>query len=156
MEKNRLFSLALAVITALFVMMIGRSCVSNINDTNKKHKKDKSAKTSQESTLPDYGLYGLQDSTYYVPPAEPQTEAPTEAEYEVVTDLIGRVVETIPITTQPQEIAETAPETTKERSILEEYHDKHDTIEETATVNDKNTAPTQKYEFPDSVDITIR
>lgn len=154
MERSRLFSLMLAVLTAVFVMMIGKSCVGDINRQNKRHRQKENTNAAQESTMPDYGKYGLEDSPHYVPPQTEATEPEvTEPQVEVVTDMLGRVVETIPVTQPPAE-REEIPVSTKEKTLLEQYHEQYDTPAPEVEV--QKTQPAQEYELPDSVDITIR
>ena len=61
-----------------------------------------------------------------IPTETAATEPATEKMYEEVTNILGSVIETIPITTEPSAASETTAQgTTTTKSILDEYNEKN-------------------------------
>ncbi|MBR2283343.1 MAG: hypothetical protein IJ874_02835 [Ruminococcus sp.] len=138
MEKNRLNAIMLAILAACIVIMIGKGCSSGMSGG-----KDSSEPVvTQPASMPEDNFSLQGQPGYYaepgtVPPgyegdAAP-TEPPAEPDYITVTDLLGRVEGTIPITAATDETgavisgtettAADVPEDTTEptRSLLDEY-----------------------------------
>jgi hypothetical protein len=140
MERSRLVSLILMMISCMAVMMLVRACMSNAQEANNRNKSAGAPNDGPhivENTVPaglDSGAEDFAGSGVETEPEEP-------SEYiEYVTDLIGQVIETIPHTVAP---AETEPEETTEdtRSILEKYNDEQASIAaENATAEEQTGA----------------
>lgn len=138
MDISRVSAIVLAMLAAVLIIVAGKSCVDDaISQKSGKHSSDEPNTfgnlTPGNNTLPEYD-----DITV------PQ-ETGTEIMYEEVTNMLGEVIETIPITE-----AETEPssaDTTK--SILEAYEELHAT-----TAGEPVTEPTTKYIEP-ATDIVI-
>ena len=138
MDTSKVTAIVLAVLVAALVIIAGKSCTDDISSSNQKaHRSTK----SQISTVA---------TEQYIPPMP--TAAPTEAAtdaptvpYEVVTNMIGEVIETIPIQTTMEGIETLSTETTGTKSILEQYDEAHQT-----TIADNNGQPeaTTKYIEP--------
>ncbi len=119
MEKSKAMAMLIALAAAMLVILAGKSCADDIQEKNKAHR-DQSTAVPQQYVTNDYA--------YTQPPVtDPVTvQQPTEKMYEEVTNILGDVVETIPITTaSPDPAAETQAEIpTETKSILESYNEK--------------------------------
>lgn len=116
-NNRRVIALILAVFAALLVILAGKACARDIQRTNEMYR---------TTAAPDMHI-SLADPSSVVTPtsqAAQQTEenAVTEPTVQVVTDLIGRVVGTVPPTSEGETMDMTEP-TTKKKSILEEYNE---------------------------------
>ncbi len=144
-EKGRIIALAIACVVCLLIMMATRSCMASAIKA-RKESRDKTASTTREAHLI---IETDADTTEYngVPHLiEDDSEYTTEREYITVTNILGRVVETIPVTT-PEEA--NMPTTTL--SILEEYrkNSKKDDIEGAIDTEDPTAAAeTTRYIEP--------
>ena len=119
MEKSKAMALLIALAAAMLVILAGKSCADDIQKKNKA-RREQSTAVQQQNVTNDY--------VYTQPPVtDPVTvQQPTEKMYEEVTNILGNVVETIPITTaSPDPAAETQAEIPAEtKSILESYNEK--------------------------------
>ncbi|MBO7475108.1 MAG: hypothetical protein J6U00_14115 [Ruminococcus sp.] len=91
MQNRPLIALCLAVLAAVLIIVAGKSCAEDINRINKRTQ-------STKSTINPDDL--LTNSP--TPPTLPLTTAtaPDPEQYVVVTNMIGEVIQTIPITTE--------------------------------------------------------
>ena len=118
-NNRRIIALVLAILAAMLVMMAGRACARDIQHTNEIYR---------TTAAPDLHI-SLADPAGTVTPTPQATEQPTDiitsevATAAVVTDLIGRVVGTVPPTSEGETV-ETSEPTTVKKSILEEYNEK--------------------------------
>ena len=129
MEFGRISALMLAVIAAVLVVVAGKSCADDAIRENERSKASKRSNnkiaTIAQDTRQEFEL-AVETS-----PSEPEEEI----QYEVVTNMVGDVIETIPITTAEEE--EDAAATTGTKSILEAYEDLH-------------TVPTEEGSMPEA------
>lgn len=122
-EKNsRLISFTIAIISAMLVIMAGKGCTQSPD--SKKEKNTVQTTTYHEPTPEE--VFGNNGNyyTYDQIPTENEEE-PTTENVQYVTDLIGRVVGTVPpAETVPAEETETEQVPTVTKSILEEYNER--------------------------------
>ena len=114
MNASKIVGFAIALITAILIAMAGKSCAKDIADkNNQRHQQN----TTQ---APTYHL--ITDPPVQKDPANTPhlIEETTQREYATVTNMLGEVVETIPVTT-PEEAD--IPTTTL--SMLDEYNQQH-------------------------------
>ena len=92
MQTRSLIAVCIAVVAALFIMLAGKSCTESIAKNNKKNSKPAIYLTSADDQSRPAAT---------PPPVSPTAPAPEETTlpYETVTNLIGEVIETIPVTT---------------------------------------------------------
>lgn len=123
MDNRRSIAIIAAFIAAVLVMMAGKSCSDNIVETNKNNQKKQPKNAASDQITPPQNSPAPNQASPVQDNNEPATES-TTADYIAVTNLIGDVVGTIPVTTvEPEEIPEEQAVTTRERSLLEEYND---------------------------------
>lgn len=123
MDNRRSIAIIAAFIAAVLVMMAGKSCSDNIVETNKSNQKKQSKNAVSDQITPPQNSPAPNQASPVQNNDEPATES-TTADYIAVTNLIGDVVATIPVTTaEPEETPEEQAVTTRERSLLEEYND---------------------------------
>ena len=122
MENSKVVALVLGCIAALLVIMAGKSCASDIQEQNKKS--SGSGYSSVNSTTKPAPKLIEEPPAPAVnnQQAVEQTDAATEPQYEVVTDMLGRVVETIPVTQAEEDIPATEEEPETTLSLLDEYY----------------------------------
>lgn len=121
MDNRRSIAIVIAFIAAILVMMAGKSCSDNIIETNKNNPKKERATAATDMIPPP----PMKQEEKADEKQEPVSEAPAVQDHIDVTNLLGDVVETIPITTEPP--AEPLEEvTTREKSILEEYNERQE------------------------------
>lgn len=120
LEISRVSAIVLAVLAAVLVIAAGKSCAEDISKTNKQSVSKRPKSTTFYNDNTDYPYQN--DDSYYV--YETDAETVTEKDYEEVTNMLGNVVATVPITTT-EEVTEAV--TTKELSILEAYEERHTT-----------------------------
>ncbi len=134
--QRHIVSLALAVVSAILVIIAGRSCTKSAYESNKKG-------SSQNNTTQKYHLiteaeYGTSDQSVLGVgsggSANDPAQGTTEREYVTVTNIFGDVVETIPVTT-PEEA--NMPTTTL--SILDEYNRKNGGLDNDTNVQEYTT-----------------
>lgn len=137
MDTSKVTAIVLAVLVAALVIIAGKSCTDDISSSNQRTHRS----TSQINTVAT--------DEYITPmPTAALTEAATEAPtvpYEVVTNMIGEVIETIPIQTTAEGEEPLYTETTVTKSILEQYDESHQT---TVPVNNGQPEATTKYIEP--------
>ena len=121
MDTSRVTAVVLAVLAAALVIIAGKSCTDDIASSNRISERKKNV-TTIGSTAPYTEPENVTDV-----PAETETEPPT-LDYDVVTNMIGEVIETIPKATDENGEIEVV-ETTGNKSILEQYDDLHTTTE---------------------------
>lgn len=121
MDTSKVTAIVLAVLAAALVIIAGKSCTDDIASSNRISNRKKNI-TTIASTAP----YTAPDTATDAPD-EPETEPPT-LPYDIVTNMIGEVVETIPKATDENGEIEVV-ETTGTKSILEQYDDLHTTTE---------------------------
>lgn len=123
MDNRRSIAIIAAFIAAILVMMAGKSCSDNIVETNKNNQKKQPKNAVSDQITPPQNAPAPNQASPVQDNNEPATES-TTADYIAVTNLIGDVVGTIPVTTaEPEDIPEEQAVTTRERSLLEEYND---------------------------------
>ncbi len=150
MDASRATALALAFLACLFVIIAGKSCADNIQETNKLSHKQTTEASTEYSTI---------DNTKYLAEhfeneeaANTTEEQTTEKNYIEITNMFGDVIETVPITSE----GETVP-TTKELSILEGYNQKHQEIEgeDQEEGTEETTFDISGIEVPSKIEIVI-
>ena len=142
-DKGRIIGLLIAFAVCILIMIATKSCIDSATEARREAKIN--------ATQPTNDVHLITEP--YTPPADgedPQLiegeTVTTEREYEVVTNILGNVVETIPITS-PEEA--NMPTTTL--SILDEYR-KNSKKEEIPS----ETQPTTTHEYVEpKTDITI-
>ncbi|MCR4639067.1 hypothetical protein [Ruminococcus sp.] len=114
MNASKIVGFAIALIAAVLIAMAGRSCARDIADKNEERRQ------KNTTQAPSYHL--ITDPPVQNDPLNtPQLiEETTQREYVTVTNMLGEVVETIPVTT-PEEAD--IPTTTL--SMLDEYNQQH-------------------------------
>jgi len=92
MQKRSLLALCIAVLAAALIIFAGKSCAEDINTINNK------TRSSKSTTYPDE-LF----TNSPTPPPLPVTTTtePDTLNFVVITNMLGDVVETVPITTEP-------------------------------------------------------
>ena len=111
MNASKIVGFAIALIAAILIAMAGKSCAKDIAEKNvERHQKN----TTQ---APSYHL--ITDAPVSHDPTDPPhlIEETTEREYITVTNMLGEVLETIPVTTPEEALI---PTTTL--SMLDEYN----------------------------------
>lgn len=98
MTKRRIISMILAVCAAVLVIFAGRSCAKNISEANQKL-----SKINSDLDNNDFAYTGGNVNNNTNQNQQQTTEEESNTDYEVVTNLLGEVVATIPITTAEQE-----------------------------------------------------
>lgn len=135
MDNRRSIAIIAAFIAALLVIMAGKSCSDNIVENNKTTSKKQSNNAVSDQIPPPQNSPAPNHASPVQDNNEPATES-TTADYIAVTNLIGDVIATIPVTTvEPEEIPNEQAVTTKERSLLEEYNDKQDDSDSDNSLN---------------------
>lgn len=118
METRRIFSVFLAILAAAAVVMAAKSCAKSAVEANKSSKHSVTASSERPHLITE----NYDDITEAFTGDRPHLiEETTERQYETVTNMLGEVKETIPITS-PEEA--NMPTTTL--SILEEYNKLHE------------------------------
>ena len=114
MNASKIVGFAIALIAAILIAMAGKSCARDIADKNE------SRRQKNTTQSPSYHL--ITDAPVPQNPTDPPQliEETTQREYVTVTNMLGEVVETIPVTT-PEEAD--IPTTTL--SMLDEYNQQH-------------------------------
>lgn len=143
MTKRRLISIGIAVFVAVSVMLLGKACMEDIIETNKRSSKNKvntytPQYSGQESTYP--GQYGDNQ--------EITTEEITTVPVEVVTNILGEIVGTVPPTTVPDintPVDEENTEPTTRKSILDSANDP----EQSTTSSNKILKENNNIQQPD-------
>lgn len=129
MDQNKGMAILIAIAAAMLVIISCRACADDIRKTNNMHRKN-SAPTTSEFPSFDYSNSPYDPNKATSEPVEPVTqEQVTEMLYEEVTNIIGEVIETIPITTPVQDVPadETIAQVTTTKSILDEYNEQFTT-----------------------------
>lgn len=92
MQKRSLLALCIAVLAAALIIFAGKSCAEDINTINNR------TRSSKSTTYPDE-LF----TNSPTPPPLPVTTTtePDTLNFVVITNMLGDVIETIPITTEP-------------------------------------------------------
>lgn len=118
MDISRVSAIALAILAAIFVIIAGKSCADDAVSQNRKRS---SAASKQQVTA----AFQVEDPTRKAtePPAPETVPEATQAMYEVVTNMLGDVIETIPIT---EAVEDNTDATTETKSILEAYDELHE------------------------------
>ena len=153
MENQRLIALALAFIAFLLVIMAGRSCAKDIQETNQ-------SSTTENIAANSGGNNNFNNNNEGYAIAERTTAElnsnPTETQsvyIEEVTNMFGTVKETVIHTLEP----ETETVRTTSSSILEQYwaeqHEKQS--EKQKEKESKQADEDEDYTLPSSVHITI-
>lgn len=96
MERNKGMAILIAIATAMLVIVAGKSCADDIQKKNNARRAQQPASSQQSTT------YGFDEDFVPVtdiPTETAATEPATEKMYEEVTNILGSVIETIPITT---------------------------------------------------------
>ena len=165
MDNSKIVALALGCVAALLVIMAGKSCASDIQEQNKKS--SGSSYSSVKSTTNNAAPRLIEDPPspgQGTPVYIEQTEANTESQYEVVTDMLGRVVETIPVTSAENETSaeaeESEPETTL--SLIDQMYENERQNATNEISGFYHGTPEQQHKkelenatFPDDFSITI-
>lgn len=124
MERNKGMADLIAIATAMLVIVAGKSVQQMIYKKRITPAGAQQPARSQQSTT-----YGFDEDFVPVtdiPTETAATEPATEKMYEEVTNILGSVIETIPITTEPSAASETTAQgTTTTKSILDEYNEKN-------------------------------
>ena len=91
MQKRSLIALFIAVLAAILIIVAGKSCAEDINRINSRNRHTNS------TVNPDDLL-----TNSPTPPTLPvtTTTAPDPEQYVIVTNMIGEIIQTIPITTE--------------------------------------------------------
>ena len=116
MNNRRVIALILAFFAAMLVIMAEKSCAKSIQETNMRNRKNQTPDITIVA-----GLTGI-TATYAEAASEEASGDVTLPTAEVVTDLIGRVVGTVPPLPEG-ETMEPVEETTAKKSILEAYNE---------------------------------
>ena len=135
MDISKMSAVVLAILGAALVIIAGKSCADDAVSQNQKSKAHSTVQQAVPTAAP---------ATHPpAPAAESPTAAPpaTEAMYETVTNMLGDVIETIPIT---EAVEADVNATTETKSILEAYNELH----EPATQEDSASATTTTYIEP--------
>lgn len=123
MERNKGMAILIAIATAMLVIVAGKSCADDIQKKNNARRAQQPASSQQSTT------YGFDEDFIPVtdiPTETAATEPATEKMYKEVTNILGSVIETIPITTEPSAASETTAQgATTTKSILDEYNEKN-------------------------------
>ena len=123
MDNRRSIAIVAAFIAALMVMMAGKSCSDNIAETNKQNSKKTKASAATEYEPPQQNIPAPNPADNAPAVQEGTTQPETQPDHIDVTDLVGNVVGTIPVTTaEPETLPPEEEGTTKERSLLDEYN----------------------------------
>ena len=148
MDISRISAIVLALLAAILVIVAGKSCTDDIESSNRRTRlKNKAA--SIATTAPDTAPPVVQTA----PQTEPTTEAPT-LPYDIVTNMLGDIVETIPKPTNEFGEIETT-ESTETKSILEQYEELHQTTVPITEQAETQEEATTKYIEP-AKDIVIQ
>ncbi|MGN0576956.1 MAG: hypothetical protein ACI4J2_13125 [Ruminococcus sp.] len=138
METRRMISLLIAAVVALLIIYAGKSCAQDIVETN--HKASVKASPDFTGYMTDSSLYNsIPDDAYYTDPSA-STAPSVDEGYEIVTNIFGDAVGTIPVTNSDDESGsgnnnENTAETTV-KSILGNYT--KETTEPVTTVTGKD------------------
>jgi len=126
MDQNKGMAILIAIAAAMLVIISCRACADDIRKANSKHHKDSAPTTSEFPSFDYSNSPHITDNVTYEPVTQ---EAVTEKMYEEVTNILGEVIETIPITTAVQDIPadETVAIETTTKSILDEYNEQFTT-----------------------------
>lgn len=92
MSKSRIISIAVAVLVAILIMNLGKSCAEDITRTNRENAKPTAASPNY-NYAPDNG--GNDSSPVYDETIPPTDEEPTE-HIEYVTSILGEIIGTLP------------------------------------------------------------
>lgn len=123
MDQNKGMAILIAIAAAMLVIISCRACADDIRRTNSKHHQNSAPTTSE---FPSFDYSNRPDYPNDAVDSEPVTqEQTTEMLYEEVTNILGEVIETIPITTAAQDVPsdETVAVETTTKSILDEYNE---------------------------------
>lgn len=131
MEMSRVVAIVLAMLAAVLVIVAAKACADDARNhsTMNNH--------SERSTIgnPSPGGYVVYDEADTTVPQETETEKM----YEEITNMLGEVIETIPVTSDEDAVVQAA--TTETKSLLEAYEERN------ATEPEKE-APTQEHVAP--------
>lgn len=103
MDKRRLISIAIAILVAVLIMNLGKSCTEDIVEANKKAKKDTT--TVHYNYAPDNGNGG--NDSPVIDETVPVIEEATE-HIEYITSILGEIIGTVAPTESVEDI--TLPE----------------------------------------------
>lgn len=96
LENQRIVAIFIAVIAAMLVILAGRSCATSIDNTNKKGAK--SSKASYNSFTSNSVVPGNSTgSDIHESKENPEYTTSASAGVEYVTDILGRVIETVTV-----------------------------------------------------------
>jgi len=113
MDKRRIISIAIAVLVAVLIMNLGKSCAEDIAKANQKAKNETT--TIYYNYAPDNG-----NNTPVIEETVPIIEEPTE-HIEYITSILGEIIGTV-APSESEEVTplpdEELPETTTKQSIL--------------------------------------
>lgn len=128
MNANKIVGFAIALIAAILIAMAGKSCAKDIADKNNQRHQQNTTQAPTYHLITDPPVQNDPANTPHL------IEETTQREYATVTNMLGEVVETIPVTT-PEEAD--IPTTTL--SMLDEYNSEHRNVEQPTTVNEYST-----------------
>ena len=115
-DKGRIISLIIAAAVCILILIATRSCVRSAIQAKKEARENATKSTAEFHLITDPPITGQVEPPSLI---DDGIEATTERQYETVTNILGKVIETIPVTT-PEEA--NMPTTTL--SIIEEYRQK--------------------------------
>ncbi len=150
-EKGRIIGLLIALAVCILIMIATKSCIDSATEARREARANATQPTNdvhlitEPYTQPNTGDDLLIDGE--VPHLIEDETVTTERQYETVTNILGNVVETIPITS-PEEA--NMPTTTL--SILDAY--RKNSQKET-TLPDETEAPTTHEYVEPNTDFTI-
>lgn len=128
MNASKLVGFAIALMAAILIALAGKSCAKDIAEKNaERHQKN-------ATQAPSYHL--ITDAPVQQDPTDPPhlIEETTQREYVTVTNMLGDVLETIPVTTPEEALI---PTTTL--SMLDEYNQQHSIEDQAATTYEYGT-----------------
>lgn len=128
MNASKIVGFAIALIAAILIAMAGKSCAKDIADKNNQRHQQNTTQAPTYHLITDPPVQNDPANTPHL------IEETTQREYVTVTNMLGEVVETIPVTT-PEEAD--IPTTTL--SMLDEYNSEHRNVEQPTTVNEYST-----------------
>lgn len=135
MPVNKIIAIAVAAIAAMLIIYAGKSCASNIQETNRKNSAEHSSNASVDYN--SNGAYTIDPAFQYAD----ETAAPSEENFEnvqVVTNLFGEVVATIPAESVTAEQTETTENVSSESTQEESSHELTDAPEPETTSPQSN------------------
>jgi len=127
MNVTRIISIMLGLIAAVLIAMAGRSCAKDITEKNKERRQRNTTEAPSYHLITDPPIMSQPGDVQFTNDeempsliVESTSQVITDPPYEIVTNLLGEVVETIPVTTPEEALI---PTTTL--GILEAYNALH-------------------------------